>query len=208
MSEDLIIKDLENCFNIVNSNLLDAVAKYNPVVERKLQLAVSQLSNAHSIEEFQQIGILVRDSWIEFAQSIYREDFLLSGESKPSPSDVNRLLDYTLRNVCGSSGYLLKMSRVANDLALKLQHDRSATKQMAIQCLTATSLCMVLILDSMTRSEMIVKRLYYKCPECGSIELETSEEWVPDFEGAFKVGKLVCNYCGWCYVDYAGEMKA
>ena len=207
MAEDFVVY-LQKCFGSVDSNLINVLTKHNENVARKLELANSQLSVAHSIEEFQQIGILVRDAWIEFTQSIYRADFVPNGENKPGPSDVKRMLEYTLRNVRQSHEYLLKVSKETFDLAIKVQHDRSVTKQMATQCLTVTGLCMALILDSMASSEMVVKRLYYKCPECGSIELETSEEWVPDFEGAFKVGKLVCNYCGWCYVDYAGEMKA
>lgn len=201
------MSDLEKSFQVINSVLKDVLAAHNLVAARKYELAMSQLSSANSIEEFQQIGILMRDSWIEFSQSMYVKGFLPKGETEPGPSDAKKLLEYTLKHAGNKYEYLLKMAKQAFDFSVKLQHDRNATQEMTSQCLTETGLYMMLIFDCMLRNKLLSKRPYYKCPKCGGIHLTIEKDWVPDIEGAFEVDKLVCRDCSWFYVEELGGIS-
>ena len=186
--------------------LLNELTTYNTVATNKLSLGVTQFQKARSVQEYQQIGICVRDSWIEFAQSIFRPEFCLAGQQAPGPADAKKMVEYTLRSLDHKSGYLALSSKSAYDLANELQHDLSATRQAALWCLYSTILDMLLILDLVVRSEVKVKSPYYKCPYCGSINLEVREHWEVEYDGAWKCNKLVCIDCGWYYIEDLGGM--
>lgn len=186
--------------------LLDELATYSTVAANKLSLGVTQFSKAHSVQEYQQIGICVRDSWIEFAQSIFRSEFCPVGQQAPGRADVKKMIEYTLRSLDHKSDYLVSSSKSAYDLANGLQHDLSATRQAALWCLYSTILDMLLILDLAASSEVKVKSPYYKCPYCSSINLEVREHWEVEYDGAWKCDKLVCADCGWYYIEDLGGM--
>ena len=40
-----------------------------------------------SVEEFKQIGVIIRDAWIEYSQSIFHPKFLPEGINEISPAD-------------------------------------------------------------------------------------------------------------------------
>lgn len=207
MNDKPISNYQENGLKTIIESLGDSIGAHNEIVARKIRLALNQLSMADSIENFQQIGIIIRDSWTEFSQSIYTVDFLPDGVDAPSPTHAMKMTEYVLQATRESSDHLLRISKSAYDLCNKLQHDINATRGMAIQCISMTCLCMSLILDSMARNQLLVKRPYYKCPNCGSLRLETREQWVPDIDSAFKVDKLICTECGWFYIEEMGGMS-
>jgi len=184
--------------------LLNELATYNTVVANKLSLTVTQFSKARSVQEYQQIGIGVRDSWIEFAQSIFRPEFCPAGQQAPGPADAKKMVEYTLRSLDHKSGYLVLSSNRVYALANELQHDLGATRESALWCLCSTVLNMLLILDLVVRSRVKVKRPYYKCPNCGGISLETKEHWEVEYDGAWKCDKLICTDCGWYYIEDLG----
>lgn len=72
------------------SDLFHQIEAFNAAVSRKLSIAISQLEQAKSIEEYQQIGILVRDTLIEFGQSIYNKNMLVEGMPVPSTTDAKK----------------------------------------------------------------------------------------------------------------------
>jgi hypothetical protein len=183
------------------------IGEHNPIVARQVSMAIDQSAVADSIEKFKQIGVTMRDSWIEYAQSIFRLEFLPTGVSEPGSTDAKRMIEYSLRRVTGDTEYLRKMVNTAYDLCNKLQHDTNATLEMALMCISSSVLCMGLVQLTMTRNELLTKRPYYKCPNCGSLKLEVREHWEADIDGAFRVDKLVCRDCGWFYIEEMGGMS-
>lgn len=184
--------------------LLNELAAYSTVAANRLSLIITQFSKARSVQEYQQVGIGMRDSWIEFAQSIYMSEFCPPGQQAPGRADTKKMIEYTLRSLDDKSGFLVSLAKSTYDLANELQHDLSATRQTALWCLCSTILSMSLILDLVARSDVKVKSPYYKCPNCGSINLENKEHWEVDYEGAWKCEKLVCTDCGWYYIEDLG----
>jgi len=180
------------------------IGEHNTTVARQINMAIDQLVAAHSVEEFKQIGVIMRDSWIEYAQSMFRLEFLPPGVSEPSPSDAKRMMEYALCRVTGDTEYLKKMVNTAYNLCNKLQHDTNATLEMALTCISSSALCMGLVQLTMTRNELLVDRPYYKCPNCGSLKLEVREHWEVDYDGGWKCDKLVCTECGWYYIEDIG----
>lgn len=197
---------IEHSLATALAGLLDELTTYSTVAATKLSLTVSQLSKAQSVQEYQQIGIGVRDSWIEFAQSIFRPEFCPTGEQAPGEADAKRMVEYTLRSLDPDSDYLVSLSKSAYDLANRLQHDLNATRQTALWCLYSTILDMLLILDLVVRSGLRSKAPYYKCPHCGSIDLETREHVEVEYDGAWRCDKVVCTNCGWYYIEDLGGM--
>lgn len=186
--------------------LLHDLATYNTVAANKLSLGVTQFSKAQSVQEYQQIGICVRDSWIEFAQSIFRPEFCPVGQQAPGLADAKKMIEYTLGSLDHKSDYLELSFKSAYDLSNELQHDLNATRQAALWCLSSTILDMLLILNLVVRSEVKARSPYYKCPYCGSINLEVREHWEIEYDCAWKCDKLVCTDCGWYYIEDLGGM--
>lgn len=180
------------------------IGEHNPTVARQISMAIDQLVAAHSVEEFKQIGITMRDSWAEYAQSIFRLEFLPPGVSEPSSSDAKRMTEYSLRRVTGNTEYLKKMVNTACALCNKLQHDTNATLEMALTCISSSALCMGLVQLTMARNELLMNRPYYRCPNCGSLKLEVREHWEVEYDCAWKCDKLICTDCGWYYIEDLG----
>ena len=187
--------------------LSEYIQVHNATVSRKIDIAIKHLITAVSIEQYQQIGITMRDAWIEFSQSIFRQEFLPVGINNVSPSDAKRLTEYSLRQANGNNEYLIKMTKNSFDLCNKLEHDLNATQAMALQCITTSATLIGLIYKTMSFDDLITGRPYYKCPMCGSIKLEIRKEWIPDFESSFKVDVLVCTECDWHYIEELGGMS-
>ena len=200
-------EDLTSVWKITVNILTKHLIEHNATVARQIDIAMDQLITAGSAEEFQQIGIIMRDAWIEFSQSIFRKEFLPTGVNSISSADAKRLVQYSLKKVKSNTEYLIELSKTAFNLCNKVEHDLNATQEMALQCIISSVMCMGLIQKTMINSDLLISRPYYRCPSCGSLKLETKEHWEPDIEGAFKVDKLTCTECGWFYIEEMGGMS-
>ena len=198
---------MDDILKITVQNLAQEIDLRNANVGRKLVLALSQLGAANSVEEYQQVGILIRDAWIEFGQSIFRPTMVADGTDKPSPSDAKRLVKYALKYYTTDYQYLVTMASKSFDLANRIQHDVNVISAVAWQLLSGTALWMTLINDVVTRSALYVERPYYKCPNCGSLKLESKTEGMLDFDGPAPVDVLRCIDCEWYYIEALGGMS-
>jgi hypothetical protein len=99
-----------------------------PVVGQKLRLARKKVDESRNSEELQQVGILIRDAWIEFSNAAC---VALQVDSSDVENDkvINRLKKLKLEDE------LLDSCRASLNLSLKVQHDRAATKDKAEMCL-------------------------------------------------------------------------
>jgi hypothetical protein len=111
-------------------------------VDRGLTKVRNQLQNAVNEEDFQTIGLMCREIIISLAQEVYipEEHGTLDGV-RPSKTDAARMLDaYLSVEFPGSSNKEVRAhARAALNLALNLQHRRTATAKLARLCLEATS---------------------------------------------------------------------
>jgi hypothetical protein len=188
-------------------SLVKQIEPFNAAVARKLSMAVSQLEEAKSVEEYQQLGILIRDTLIEFGQSIYSKDMLGTGMTAPSNSDAKRLIEYALEYYSVNHEHFGKVLKACFDYANAIEHDSNIRKEHVLQALSITALCIALVIETITQSIVFNKRPYYKCPNCGSLDLEVKEHWEHDIDAAWKMDKIVCCECGWFYIEEMGGMS-
>lgn len=111
-------------------------------VDRALEKAKQQFKSAKHEEDYQSIGLLCREILISVAQAVYdpnRHEPL--DEVIPSRTDAARMLDAFIHYSFAGAGNkeLRAHSKTSINLALNLQHRRTATKQLAALCLEATS---------------------------------------------------------------------
>lgn len=111
-------------------------------VDRAVGEARRRLAEAENEEQFQAVGLLCREVLISLGQAVYdpelhpREDGV-----KPSDTDAKRQLGaYIAATLDGSThSAARKHARAAVDLAVDLQHKRTATFRQAALCLEATA---------------------------------------------------------------------
>ena len=111
-------------------------------VDRALTRTRSSFDVAAAEEDFQGIGLLCREVLISLGQAVYIEGVHESVDGvNPSPTDAKRMLDAYIRHELPGEGYkeVRTHARAAVDLAVHLQHRRTATRQLAALCLEATS---------------------------------------------------------------------
>ena len=140
------------------------IEAYNATIPRKISVAVSQLERAKSVEELQQIGILIRDILIEFGQSIYDKNMLVNGSEVPSTTDAKRMIQYALDYYSVNHENLMDFVKTCYSYSNAIQHDANTKKESVIQALAMTTLCVVLINESISESGKYKNRPYYKCP--------------------------------------------
>jgi len=141
----------------------------------------------------QQIGILVRDGWIEFAQKIWA-GLTNVDKSGIGPNDVKGMLAKSRLD-----DEAVKTGSMALDMAMKVQHDRNVTPELARACVVFTALAMDMLIESARREGQLSRQVYYRrCPRCGSLDLSVVTEGTLDFDGRpIPMDYLVCNRCKW-----------
>jgi hypothetical protein len=123
---------------------LDAVEELTgwPKVDRTVGEIRKRLAEAQDEEHFQAVGLLCRESLISLAQAVYDKGKHppLDGV-QPSETDAKRMLDgYLAVELPGSSNEVARRhARASVDLAVELQHRRTATFRQAALCVEATT---------------------------------------------------------------------
>jgi RNase P subunit RPR2 len=183
--------------------LLQVLWDKHPMVARKLSMAALQLQSATSIEEYQQIGILVRDAWIEFAQKLFSVTFVPKGVEIPSASDAKKILEHVLAQWPSRPEQLIRVSGALIDLANEVQHKRTVDEHSAKWCLLVTLLVMALMLDLDSQYHKLAGRKYYRCPQCGSLNLSYKKDQEVDFDGPGQEYEIWgCHDCDWEHFVY------
>lgn len=110
-------------------------------VDRSIDKVLQNLSHAKNEEDYQTVGLLCREVIISLAQAVYDPQIHLSlDETLPSETDAKRMLEsYLAASLTGASNEeLRKFAKDAYQLAVVLQHKRTATFQLAALCAEAT----------------------------------------------------------------------
>jgi hypothetical protein len=111
-------------------------------VDRTIREATHRLPHARNEEQFQTIGLLCREALISLAQEVFDAT---RHPTEPgvqvSPTDFKRMIQaYIAVEMSGSAAEeIRKHARTALDLALRLQHQRTAGFRDAAICVEATS---------------------------------------------------------------------
>ena len=103
--------------------LIGEISIKHPIVAPKLEKAATQLSDAKSVEELQQIGILLRDAWIELVQKLFKPEFIPDGEDQPQSTKVKTMLEYIMAQWKNCQRILLGIAKSLNSLSNEIQHD-------------------------------------------------------------------------------------
>lgn len=113
-----------------------------PKVDRAIGEIRKRLAEAKNEEQFQAVGLLCRETLISLGQSVYdpQKHVSLDGVN-PGNTDAKRMLEaYVAIELAGASNEVArKHARAAVDLAVELQHRRTATFRQAALCSEATS---------------------------------------------------------------------
>jgi len=110
-------------------------------VDRNRDKITQVLAQANNEEDYQTVGLLCREAIISLAQAVYDPAFHLPlDEVKPSETDAKRMLEsYITAELSGSPNEVLrKYVKDVYQLAVTLQHKRSANFREAALCVEAT----------------------------------------------------------------------
>ena len=187
--------------------IIPQIEAYDVTISRKFSIALEQLERAKSIEEYQQIGIIIRDVLIEFSQSIYEKKMHVEGVIEPSNSDAKKMIEYTLTYYSINQPDLMAFVKSCWSYSVAIQHDQNTKKEWVVQALSVSCLCLLLIMEAITKSNLYNKRPYYKCPHCGSLDLEFKERWEREVDGEWKTPVIVCSNCKWFILPEMGGMS-
>ncbi len=111
-------------------------------VDRTVGEFRNRLAVAESEEHFQAVGLLCREGLISVAQSVFDSEKHPTHDGvKASQTDAKRMLDaYIATELAGGSNdEARKHAKSALDLALHLQHKRTASFRDAAMCVEATT---------------------------------------------------------------------
>jgi hypothetical protein len=110
-------------------------------VDRNVDKIVQALETASNEEDFQAIGLLCREAMISLAQAVYDPKHHASVDGiTPSETDAKRMLEsYIAKELSGSLNEAQrKFTRALYDLAVELQHRRTAEFRHGALCAEAT----------------------------------------------------------------------
>jgi AbiJ-like protein len=111
-------------------------------VDRQLQEVRLRLDTANSEEQYQAVGLLCREVLISVAQEVYDQSSHPSPDGiAPSRTDANRMLEaiFNAELPGAANEEARRYAKAALQLALALQHKRTADFRMAALCAEATS---------------------------------------------------------------------
>lgn len=111
-------------------------------VDRQLQEARLRLDTANSEEQYQAVGLLCREVLISVAQEAYDPSAHPPQDGvAPSKTDANRMLEaiFNAELAGAANEEARRHAKAALQLALALQHKRTADFRMAALCAEATS---------------------------------------------------------------------
>jgi hypothetical protein len=110
-------------------------------VDRSVEKIIKALETAKNEEDFQTVALLCREAIISLAQAVYDPEKHESFDGViPSPTDAKRMLEnFIAETLKGDShDYQRKFTKAAFDLAVNLQHRRTAVFRDAALCAEAT----------------------------------------------------------------------
>jgi hypothetical protein len=104
---------------------------FNSGVGKKLRLANDKIKNGIQTEDWQETGVLIRDSWIELSQKLCEFNKIdTSSIEKDKVMDKLRKLNLNEK--------ILSLAKSCFDLSSKVHHDRNITQEVAMACVESS----------------------------------------------------------------------
>lgn len=174
-------------------------------VHAKLDLARVGLTEASSSEEYQAIGLLCRDAMIMFANAIFSPDFIPESEETPAEDRAMPRIEATLAHFGEMAGSeeQRRLARAVLAYAMRLHHNQEAAREEAQRALVFTTLVLTELAGLMEKATQGVQWVEtygrYKCPVCGSTELDEDEivDYDADIGPILAARYLACGKCPW-----------
>lgn len=113
-----------------------------PKVDRTVGEIRKRLAEARNEEHFQAVGLLCRETLISLSQAVYdKVKYPTVDGVQPSETDAKRMLEaYLTVELPGATNEVARRhARASVDLAVELQHRRTATFRQAALCVEATT---------------------------------------------------------------------
>lgn len=111
-------------------------------VDRAVEKARGRMESANHEEDYQTIGLLCREILISLGQAVYDPSVHTTPDGViPSPTDAGRMIEAFIAHTTpgGSNENVRRHAKAALQLAVELQHRRTADFRAAALCLEATS---------------------------------------------------------------------
>lgn len=111
-------------------------------VDRAVEKARTRMESARHEEDYQTVGLLCREVLISLGQAVYDPAIHIPPDGvMPSATDAGRMIDAFFGEAArgGSNENVRRHARAALQLAVELQHKRTADFRAAALCLEATS---------------------------------------------------------------------
>jgi hypothetical protein len=155
---------------------------------RRWQQAVDALGSAREAEDFQAVGVRLRECMVSLAEEISSEDLVGDGDVAPKGADVVGWTDLLIAKVLADAkpwrSYLRKLARETWDLVNWLTHAKNARHHDAEFGVAAVEHFLATMSATLLRA---VREDRGRCPRCGSYALAAGRcsqcEWAdPDYE--------------------------
>src|SRR5438128_9638811 len=111
-------------------------------VDRAVDKARNRMESARHEEDYQTVGLLCREVMVSLGQAVYDPALHMPPDGMtPSPTDAGRMIEAFFGQAAqgGSNENVRRHARAALQLAVELQHKRTADFRAAALCLEATS---------------------------------------------------------------------
>jgi hypothetical protein len=167
----------------------DTAASLLPGSWRRWEQAVDALSSAQEAEDFQAVGVRLRECLVSFAAEVSGDDLVPEGDPAPKGADVVSWTNLLIDTLAAGSGarqlrsYLKKLVRETWDYVNWLTHAKNARHHDAEFGIAAVSHFLACCTAARLRWTAEGHR---RCDQCGSYALATDQ----------------CQRCGWIDTDY------
>jgi len=161
--------------------------------------AATALNEGDEAEDFQAVGMRLRECLISFVQETAGEATVPEGSERPKRSDFKGWAELLARAASPSSrgaqmrSYLRAMSRETWDLVNWLTHAANAKRSDADTAVDATSHLLQVFSLALIREKRGEPKC---CPDCGSHQATTDYRRGGDEEVSVEAF-LLCEPCGW-----------
>jgi hypothetical protein len=169
--------------------LTETGASLLPNTWRLWQQAAEGMSTSQEAEDFQAVGVRLRECMVTFASEIADDDLVPANAEAPKKADVVGWSDLLIAHLASGSSseqlrsYCRKLTRETWDLVNQLTHAKNATSYDAEIGVAAVSHFISTMTASRMRWSVGPPR---RCATCGS----------------YRVGGGSCVRCGWVDPDY------
>lgn len=113
------------------SNAISNIDLIDPIVGKKLRLAVECVKYSLGVESWQQSGQLIRDSWIEISDTLCKIEQIDTSEMR-TDNVSEKLAKLKLDEK------IYKLAKASFDLNSKVRHDRKIKNEIAMACVVSS----------------------------------------------------------------------